>query len=69
MNDYEIRFINQHGTLVSSGFGSGNSAMEAAENAITSYGMYLSPNEPVYVVAINLKTGIGFKFEMSQGTI
>lgn len=64
---YEIRFMIGT-TTMSQGFGEGYGPMEAAENSIENGSHSIPPGEIVDVLAINMTSGISFKFSMAQAT-
>jgi len=68
MKVYEIRLLDENGNQLASGFGKGSNAMEAAENSIETGATFINQNQPVGVVAINMDTGLSFKFKMAQAT-
>lgn len=66
IKSYEIRLFNGAGQQFGTLYENGASAMEATEAAVQNTGTQISPAHPVTVVAINVTTGLSFKFEMAQ---
>jgi len=66
INSYEIRLYNGAGQQFGTLYDNGTSAMEATETAVQNTGTQISPAHPVTVVAINVTTGLSFKFEMAK---
>lgn len=66
INSYEIRLFNGAGQQWLTLYENGSSAMEATETAVQNTGTQISHAHPVTVVAINVITGLSFKFEMAQ---
>ncbi len=64
MNDYQFS-LSVGSTLVGEGYGQGNNALEAFENAVKFGSVILPVNEPVTVVAVS-QNGLGIKFEANK---
>ena len=66
INSYEIRLFDGTGQQWLTLYENGSNAMEATETAVQNTGAQIIPAHIVTVVAINVTTGLSFKFEMAQ---
>ena len=69
MKNYDIRITDGYSTEYCRGYAEGYGPMDATENAVASGTVYVNnqpPEIPVQVIAINMATGLAFKFEMAQ---
>lgn len=64
MNDYSFSIIKDN-TLIGEGYGLGNNALEALENAFKMGTVLLPTNEPVEVVAVS-SSGLALTFEVNR---
>lgn len=67
INSYQIKIFNRYGYLLCTLYENGANAMEATETAFRNFGSP-SPSQPLIVVAINVLTGLSFKFEVAQAS-
>lgn len=65
MHAYEIRIV-QNGDVVSSGFGDGQSASEALENALESGQVWAPSNGSDFSALVLNHSGLIFRFELSR---